>query len=130
MDKREVIRMNMIFNKKDIVKEITEKLSDKRRAVGGNRLFYKRKYHLRYTQEIIEVVLDAFLDVLVDIIEDGDSVDIRGYLEIEPKYCKQWNGTDFNGNEISAPPRYKPRAKLKSEFVKACERLSERELYD
>lgn len=118
--------MDNVLKKKDIVKEIWKKILNKKGITARSRFYYKRKY----SQEVIEVVLNEFLDVLVDVIEDGDSVDIRGYLKIEPRYCKQWSGNDFDGNEIYAPPRYKPKATLKSKFEDACKRLSERELYD
>ncbi len=80
--------MNNVLHKMDVVNKISEKLIDEKIVIGGNKSFYKRKYHLKYTQKIIANVLDAFWDVIADVIEDGDSIKLYNYIKIEPKYFK------------------------------------------
>ena len=80
--------MNNVLHKMDVVNKISEKLIDEKIVIGGNKSFYKRKCHLKYTQKIIANVLDAFWDVIADVIEDGDSIKLYNYIKIEPKYFK------------------------------------------
>ena len=72
--------MNNVLHKMDVVNKISEKLIDEKIVIGGNKSFYKRKYHLKYTQKIIANVLDAFWDVIADVIEDGDSIKLYNYI--------------------------------------------------
>ena len=113
----------------DIVREVSDKLSDERIVVGGNKELYKRKYHLKYTQKIIANVIDAFWEVIAESIENGDTIKLNNYIKIEPKYYKGFtmNANGFKGmNENEVPARYKAKFKMGERLKKACERLSEK----
>ena len=58
------------YTKNDIVKNVVNRLKGKHITIGGNKYAYKRKYHLKYSQEIVNNVISAFLDELVDEIEN------------------------------------------------------------
>ena len=45
--------MNNTLHKKEIIDGISEKLINERIVIGGNKSFYQRKYHLKYTKKII-----------------------------------------------------------------------------
>ena len=91
--------MDNELHKKDIINKISEKLIDEKIVIGGNKSFYKRKYHLKYTQKIIANVIDAFWDVIAEIIEEGDSIKLYNYIKIEPRYYKavKLNAKGFPG---------------------------------
>lgn len=125
--------MNNVLHKMDVVNKISEKLIDEKIVIGGNKSFYKRKYHLKYTQKIIANVLDAFWDVIADVIEDGDSIKLYNYIRIEPKYFKSIKLTakSFNGiRENIVPARYKMKFIMGERLKEACRRLSEKKCGD
>ncbi|GFI07633.1 hypothetical protein IMSAGC007_00075 [Lachnospiraceae bacterium] len=125
--------MNNVLHKMDVVNKISEKLIDEKIVIGGNKSFYKRKYHLKYTQKIIANVLDAFWDVIADVIEDGDSIKLYNYIKIEPKYFKsiKLNSKTFNGiRENILPARYKMKFIMGERLKEACRRLSEKKCGD
>ncbi len=125
--------MNRELHKGDIVKKISDKLSNEKIVIGGNKEFYKRKYHLKYTQKIISNVLDSFWEVVADTIEEGDSIKLNSYIKIEPKFYNEitMNANGFKGiNENVIPARYKMKFKIGERLKNACKRLSERELKD
>jgi len=119
--------MNERVNRAGIISKTTEKLKDKKIVIGGNREKYKRKYHLQYTQEIVDNVLAAFMDTLGDIISNGDTTVLNGYMTIEPKYYKAKRGTDLSNNTILWPGGYKVKIKSGSKLKEACKKLNENE---
>lgn len=126
--------MNQQLFKNDIVDKISERLRNDRIVIGGNKIAYKRKYHLRYGEKIIRKVLDAFLDVIVDTIENGDSLRIYDYFRIDPHYFKEMSlkANGFSAvnedDNIYVPPRYKVKFKPGKRLKEACKKLSEREI--
>lgn len=121
--------MNNVLHKMDVVNRISEKLIDEKIVIGGNKSFYKRKYHLKYTQKIIANVLDAFWDVVAETIEDGDSIKLYNYIRIEPKYFKSVKLTakGFNGiRENIVPARYKMKFIMGERLKEACRVLSQK----
>lgn len=125
--------MDNELHKKDIINKISEKLIDEKIVIGGNKNFYKRKYHLKYTQKIIGNVLDAFWDVIAEIIEDGDSIKLYNYIKIEPGYYKavKLNAKGFPGiKENIVPARYKMKFIMGERLKEACRRLSQKKCND
>lgn len=121
--------MNQIYGRNEIIHKVVDKLQEEKIVVGGNRHSYKRKYHLKYSIPIVKKVINALLDVLVDVLEEGDSVNFRGYMTIEPRYCKATRARDINRNlEIQVPPKYKPKVHFGRLMENACKKLTEKEL--
>ncbi|MCD8037962.1 MAG: HU family DNA-binding protein [Lachnospiraceae bacterium] len=113
--------------KPGVVRKIVEKLDDKRIIVGGNKEFYKSKYHLQYTQEIVDNVVSAFLQVMTDEIADGNVIKLNGYFTIAPKYKEARKGRNvYTNEEIDIPAKYKLKVKTGSKFEEACKRLTEK----
>lgn len=120
--------MNQVYRKEDIIRKVAKKLNEERIVIGGNKHAYKRKYHLRFSKFIVSKVIGALLDVLVDVLEEGDAVNFRGYMAIEPKYCKATRARDINKNiEIQVPPKYKPKVHFGRLMESACKRLTQKE---
>ena len=125
--------MDNELHKKDIINKISEKLIDEKIVIGGNKSFYKRKYHLKYTQKIIANVLDAFWDVIAEIIEEGDSIKLYNYIKIEPRYYKavKLNAKGFPGiKENIVPARYRMKFIMGERLKEACRRLSQKKCGD
>ena len=125
--------MDNVLLKKDVVNKISEKLIDEKIVIGGNKSFYKRKYHLKYTQKIIGNVIDAFWDVIAEVIEDGDSIKLYNYIKIEPRYYKavKLNAKGFPGiKENIVPARYRMKFIMGERLKEACRRLSQKKCGD
>ncbi|MEH2956960.1 HU family DNA-binding protein [Candidatus Merdisoma sp. JLR.KK006] len=125
--------MDNELHKKDIINKISEKLIDEKIVIGGNKSFYKRKYHLKYTQKIIGNVLDAFWDVIAEVIEDGDSIKLYNYIKIEPRYYKavKLNAKGFPGiKENVVAARYRMKFIMGERLKEACRRLSQKKCSD
>ena len=125
--------MNNVLHKMDVVNKISEKLIDEKIVIGGNKRFYKKKYHLKNTQKIIANVLDAFWDVIADVIEDGDSIKLYNYIKIEPRYYKavKLNAKGFPGiKENIVPARYRMKFIMGERLKEACRRLSQKKCGD
>ena len=125
--------MDNELHKKDIINKISEKLIDEKIVIGGNKSFYKRKYHLKYTQKIIANVIDAFWDVIAEIIEEGDSIKLYNYIKIEPRYYKavKLNAKGFPGiKENIVPARYRMKFIMGERLKEACRRLSQKKCGD
>lgn len=121
----------MILTKNNVIKMISEKLSDERIVIGGNKEAYKRKYHLKYTQKIISNVVNALLDVIIDATENGNVIKMDGYFKIEPKYYKEKmvNVNGLNGLDIvKVPERYKVKFSSFKRLNMACDRLLKKQL--
>ena len=121
--------MGKRFNKADLIKRVVEKLNDTKIVIGGNKYFYKKLYHLKYTRIIVSNVINAFLDELVSIADNGDIVELRGYFVIEPIYCKETVARNCYTNEpLVIPPRYRIKIHSGSHFEEVSKRLTEKEL--
>ena len=123
--------MNNTLHKNDIVDKVSEKLKTERIEIGGNKYFYKRKYHLMYSEKIIRKVLDAFWSVVAETIEDGDSVKIYNYMTISPKYYKEREVNSFDGSgKYTSSPRYKIKVSVEGRLKEACKILFNKVLKD
>lgn len=123
--------MNEKIIKPGIVKKVVDKLEGTKIEIGGNKEFYKRKYHLKYTQEIVDNVITAFMDSIVDIIEEGDSVKLNGYMILEPKYYVEKRARNiYENTEYMMPTQYRVKLNVGKKLEDACKRLSEREIYN
>lgn len=125
--------MDNELHKKDIIDKISEKLINEKIVIGGNKTFYKNKYHLKYTQKIIANVLDAFWDVIAKTIEDGDSIKLYNYIKIEPRYYKavKLNAKGFkNIKENIVPARYRIKFTVGERLKEASRRLSQKKCDD
>lgn len=120
--------MNQKINKNDLVHRISDKLSDDRIVVGGNKELYKRKYHLSYSHVIIRKVLNAFLDVLVDAIAEGNSVGLDGCIILEPKYYKERKRKAFDCEReyYITPAGYRLKLRTGVRMKEACKQLTEK----
>lgn len=123
--------MNEKIIKPGIVKKVVDKLDGTKIEIGGNKESYKRKYHLKYTQEIVDNVITAFMDSIVDIIENGDSVKLNSYMVLEPKYYVEKRARNVYANEeYIMPAQYRVKLNVGTKLEEACKRLSEREIYN
>lgn len=121
--------MNQKLTKNEIIDLVSKKLADERIVVGGNKVLYKKKYHLKITKCIIGKVLNAFLDVLVDVIEEGYSVVFANYMVIEPRYYKEARrkaNNYSNKQESVTPAGYRLRIKAGVRMKDACKKLTEK----
>lgn len=118
------------YTKNDIVKNVVNRLKGKHITIGGNKYAYKRKYHLKYSQEIVNNVISAFLDELVDEIENGNKISIMGYFTIEPKYCNPIKRRDNlkTGEIVDVPAQYRPRLYVGKKVKEACKKLTKKKL--
>ncbi len=120
--------MNEKIIKPGIVKRVVDNLYETRIVIGGNKEQYKRKYHLKYTQEIVNNVIDAFMDVVIEALENGDTIKLNGYMTIEPKYCAERMGNNFHtGERVVIPAQYKAKISVGTKLEEACKRLTEKE---
>ncbi len=120
--------MNTEIIKPELVKRITDNLDNKRIVIGGNKEYYKRKYHLQYTQDIVDNVLSAFMQTIGEVIEEGNTVKLNGYMTIKPTYCKPRVARNvYDNTEMKLPSCYKVRVKVGSKLINACKRFSEKE---
>lgn len=123
--------MNERLNKADLINKVSEILVDKRFVRGGNQHSWISKYNLPYAKDdIIKPVLSACFDAIVNAIGDGDTVFIKDYFTIEPRYmkAKKLNATGFNNMNINkiVPPHYKvaivPGGKMKDALRNCTEK--------
>lgn len=125
--------MSDVLHKQDIINRISERLADERIVIGGNGKKYKRKYHLRYSQKIIANVLEAFGEVIAEAVEDGNSIKLKSYIKMEPRYYKavKLNANGFNNiNENIVPARYRIRFTMGARLREACKKLSQEKCGD
>lgn len=115
--------MNEVLTNTDIVNKISHKLSGERFVRGGKKKSWLSKYHLRYTKDIIKMVMDAYNDVMTEAIADGDSVKMYNYFKIEPKHYKerfvQINGFYGTGKNY-VPSQYKVKLTMGKKMKEAC----------
>lgn len=121
--------MDKKITKKKMIKRIVDRLDDTRIVIGGHKYFYKRKYHLQYTQKIVQNVLDAFFAEICKVIAEGNTVQFQGYLTIEPVIRKEHIRRNPKTDEkVMVPEEYRVKIKRGAYLDKACEILSNREL--
>lgn len=122
--------MNRTINRKELIKTVSALLNKQRIVVGGNKENYKRKYHLKYNQKIIDTIIAALCEAIAITIENGDTIWIKNYFKIEPKYRKDtvmkangFRNTNINTNFIPAHyiPKFIPGNKIKE----ACKNLTD-----
>ena len=129
--RREVRIVGKTYNKHEIVRRVVERLLDTKITIGGNKEFYKRKYNLKYSQEIVDNVISAFLEDLVDALENGDAVAFDGYMSIKPTYSAERMGRNVYANDkqnIVIPAQYRVKIKAGKRLKDACKRFSEKVL--
>lgn len=115
--------MNKRLYKFDIVKRVKEKLKEERipmPTIGIQK---------RYTQTVIEMVIDAFLDVILEIIEEGNVVALTGYMTIETRLHKdKMVYVCATGEKSLTPAHYQTKVQFGKKFQDACKRLTKSEL--
>lgn len=121
--------MNEEIIKPGLVKRIVDKLDETKITIGGNKEAYKRKYNLKYTQEIVDNVISAFLETVEEAIENGDSIKLNGYMTIKPKYYAERTARDVaNNTGMILPKQYRVKVSIGSKLKNACKRFSDRTL--
>lgn len=117
--------MKESLSKHDITDVVSKILNKERIVIGGNKVNYKKKYHLKYSKEIIKTVLEAYYQALTDAISNGDSVVIYDRFKLSPKYHKERIVRDNTkgGTLHILHPRYKVSFRAFSKLEKACEDL-------
>lgn len=119
--------MNNEVIKPGLVVKVVDKLEDKKIVIGGNKFFYKNEYHLKYSQEIVDDVISAFLQSLEDIVEEGDSIKLNGYFQIEPKFSKARLGRNVKANETCPiPAQHRVKIKVGTKLKRACDKFNEK----
>ncbi len=75
--------------------------------------------------ETTDIILTAFLDIVADILSEGDTVILRGYMNIYPKYCKSKEVKNVMDKSIvTIPAHYKAKIKTGTKLNNACKNLS------
>lgn len=119
--------MNDTIIKPGLVRNMVEKLRDTKIEIGGNKESYKKKYHLKYTQEIVSNVLDAFLETLEDAVAEGDTVRLKGYMTIKSSYVKERRRRNvYNNEEFIDPAHYQAKISLGAKLKEANKRYNEK----
>ena len=100
------------INRHDMVKKIVDNLSDKRIVIGGNKILYKNKYHLKYTQQIVDNVLEALFDTVMEELENGNMINFQNYFSIKPELRKPKKARNVvTGEDMIIPERYQFKVK-------------------
>lgn len=79
------------INRHDMVKKIVDNLSDKKIVIGGNKILYKNKYHLKYTQQIVDNVLEALFDTVMEELENGNMINFTPFGHDKQVKLHYWN---------------------------------------
>ena len=100
------------INRHDMVKKIVDNLSDKKIVIGGNKILYKNKYHLKYTQQIVDNVLEALFDTVMEELENGNMINFQNYFSIKPELRKSKKARNVvTGEDMIIPERYQFKVK-------------------
>lgn len=100
------------INRHDMVKKIVDNLSDKKIVIGGNKILYKNKYHLKYTQQIVDNVLEALFDTVMEELENGNMINFQNYFSIKPELRKPKKARNVvTGEDMIIPERYQFKVK-------------------
>lgn len=89
--------MNKQLLKKDIVDRVVEKLwTEGKRIEISNQKYIYNKYRLKYTQKVVNNVINAFWGIIADVLAEGDSVKLKEELNnIEPIETAEKVLTDY-----------------------------------
>lgn len=113
------------LNKQDMVKKIVDKLDDKKIVVGGNKYFYKKKYHLQYTQKIVRNVLTGLLECIEEEVNKGNIIGFDGYMTIKPTFKQEKKARNvYSGEDMLIPAKYMLKVVIGKRLKEACERFN------
>ncbi|MGN0163805.1 MAG: HU family DNA-binding protein [Candidatus Ornithomonoglobus sp.] len=88
----------------------------------------KSKNH-PYTQEEVNNILTSFFDVIENAISNGDSVNLNGYMTIEPQYRAERKARNVKANTIiTVPEQYRVHIKSGIKFNRAAKHYTELKL--
>ena len=80
------------------------------------------------SEEAVDLVLSAFFDTIIEAVENGNCINLKGYMTIYPKLYNSKKVHNVSDNQlISIPERYKPRIKAGSKLENACKKLIEKD---
>lgn len=120
--------MNQVIHRKELKARVHKKLDKERITIGGrNQQSYKRQYHLKITQYIINKVIDTFLDVILETISEGDTVMIDGFVKIAPVLKEEKDMFNpYDGKRYVHPKYFQATAYVGQMIKNACKDLSKR----
>lgn len=106
------------INRHDMVKKI---------VIGGNKILYKKKYHLKYTQQIVDNVLEAFFNTIIAEIEKGNMINFQNYFSIKPELRKPKKARNvITGEDMIIPERYQFKVKAGLLLKQACDYFNDK----
>lgn len=119
------------INRHDMVKKIVDNLSDKKIVIGGNKILYKNKYHLKYTQQIVDNVLEALFDTVMEELENGNVINFQNYFSIKPELRKSKKARNVvTGEDMIIPERYQFKVKAGLLLKQACDYFNDKSKSD
>ena len=119
------------INRHDMVKKIVDNLSDKKIVIGGNKILYKNKYHLKYTQQIVDNVLEALFDTVMEELENGNMINFQNYFSIKPELRKSKKARNVvTGEDMIIPERYQFKVKAGLLLKQACDYFNDKSKSD
>lgn len=119
------------INRHDMVKKIVDNLSDKKIVIGGNKILYKNKYHLKYTQQIVDNVLEALFDTVMEELENGNVINFQNYFSIKPELRKPKKARNVvTGEDMIIPERYQFKVKAGVLLKQACDYFNDKSKSD
>lgn len=119
------------INRHDMVKKIVDNLSDKKIVIGGNKILYKNKYHLKYTQQIVDNVLEALFDTVMEELENGNVINFQNYFSIKPELLKPKKARNVvTGEDMIIPERYQFKVKGGVLLKQACDYFNDKSKSD
>ena len=119
------------INRHDMVKKIVDNLSDKKIVVGGNKILYEKKYYLKYTQRIVDNVLEALFDIVMEELENGKMINFQNYFSIKPELRKSKKARNVvTGEVMIIPERYQFKIKGGLLLKQACDCFNDKSKSD
>ena len=119
------------INRHDMVKKIVDNLSDKKIVIGGNKILYKNKYHLKYTQQIVDNVLEALFDTIMEEVENSNMINFQNYFSIKPELRKPKKARNVvTGEDMIIPERYQFKVKAGLLLKQACDYFNDKSKSD
>lgn len=119
------------INRHDMVKKIVDNLSDKKIVIGGNKILYKNKYHLKYTQQIVDNVLKALFDTVMEELENGNMINFQNYFSIKPELRKPKKARNVvTGEDMIIPERYQFKVNGGLLLKQACDYFNDKSKSD
>lgn len=108
--------MNQKVIKPGIIRRMVEKIENNGQSISS---------------EIADMCVIAFLDAVADILSEGDTVILRGYMNIYPKYCKSKEVKNVMDKSIvTIPAHYKAGIKAGKKLNASCQNLIKQEVKD